>query len=64
MFISEMNLDKVGRIPPHTKRVVVRKANSHRDLRPLTERVTILRSRSAVGCLSELEVSCLGPRSR
>lgn len=41
MFISEMNLDKVGRIPPHTKRVVVRKANSHRDLRPLTERATL-----------------------
>ncbi|KAK2561059.1 Mitogen-activated protein kinase-binding protein 1 [Acropora cervicornis] len=36
-----MNSDKVGRIPPPTKRVVVRKANSHRDLRPLTERATL-----------------------
>ena len=39
LFVSKMNSDKVGRIPPPTKRVVVRKANSHRDLRPLTERV-------------------------
>lgn len=34
-----MNPDRVGRIPPPTRRLVVRKANSHRDLRPLTERV-------------------------
>ena len=34
-----MNLDRVGRIPPPTKKLVVRKANSHRDLRPVTERV-------------------------
>ena len=32
-----MNPDKVGRIPPPTRKLVVRKANSHRDVRPLTE---------------------------
>ncbi|KAL9954783.1 hypothetical protein ACROYT_G042360 [Oculina patagonica] len=36
-----MNPDRVGRIPPPTRRLVVRKANSHRDLRPLTERATL-----------------------
>jgi ribosomal protein S16 len=34
-----MNPDRAGRIPPPTRRLVVRKANSHRDLRPITERV-------------------------
>lgn len=37
-----MNADRAGRIPPPTKRLVVRKANSHRDLRPLTERVSLI----------------------
>ena len=36
-----MNPDRVGRIPPPTRRLVVRKANSQRDLRPITERVRI-----------------------
>ncbi|KAJ7357496.1 Mitogen-activated protein kinase-binding protein 1 [Desmophyllum pertusum] len=36
-----MNPDRVGRIPPPTRRLVVRKANSHRDLRPITERATL-----------------------
>ena len=36
-----MNPDRAGRIPPPTRRLVVRKANSHRDLRPLTERVSV-----------------------
>lgn len=35
-----MNPDRAGRIPPPTRRLVVRKANSHRDLRPITERVS------------------------
>ncbi|XP_020618464.1 mitogen-activated protein kinase-binding protein 1-like isoform X2 [Orbicella faveolata] len=36
-----MNPDRAGRIPPPTRRLVVRKANSHRDLRPITERATL-----------------------
>ncbi|RMX55508.1 hypothetical protein pdam_00024122, partial [Pocillopora damicornis] len=36
-----MNPDRLGRIPPPTRRLVVRKANSQRDLRPITERATL-----------------------
>lgn len=45
-----MNADRAGRIPPPTKRLVVRKANSHRDLRPLTERVSLIENLN-FGCV-------------
>lgn len=32
---------KGGRVPPPTRKLVIRKANSQRDLRPISERVSV-----------------------
>ncbi|KAK3723600.1 hypothetical protein QZH41_019315 [Actinostola sp. cb2023] len=39
--MSSLFVGKGGRVPPPTRKLVIRKANSQKDLRPISERLSL-----------------------